>query len=72
MTVAEWIKKNKKRYLYAELSIVEPDGSIILDDRIAYLDSRSKDYNKAWRAKCRGRQIAEVKSGLKGIILVMD
>lgn len=71
MTVAQWIKENKKFYEYDELTIVDEDNKIILDDRLAYLKSRSNEYNKAWKAKCRGKQIKETKQVRNAIVLVV-
>ena len=72
MTVAQWIRKNKSMYMFDELTIVYKDNHIILDDRIAYLDSRDEHYTKNWKARCRGKQIIEEKSVHKAIVLVIE
>lgn len=72
MTVAEWIRKYGSTHLFSEFTIVDKDNHIILDDRIAYLDSRDEHYTKNWKARCRGKQIIEEKSVHKAIVLVIE
>lgn len=73
MTVSEWIKENKKRHMYSELTIVDRNNHIILDDRLAYLPARSKDYNSNWRRQCRGKQIIRTWDQPRGgIVLQID
>ena len=71
-TVSNWIKENGRRYQYCDFVICHKDNSIILDDRLAYLPRRSDEYNKSWKAKCRGKEIIEVKQIRKGVCLVID
>lgn len=72
MTVAQWIKENKKFYEFSNLVIVNKDNKIILDDRIAYLARRDKEYNADWKARCRGKKIIEEKKAGKAIVLVIE
>lgn len=72
MTVAHWINENKKFYEFSNLVIVDKDNKIILDDRIAYLAKRGKEYNADWKARCRGKQIVEEKKTGKAIVLVIE
>lgn len=71
MTVSEWIKKNGRNYRYCDFTIIDENQHIILDDRLAYLSMRSKDYNANWRKKCRGKQVLSTEWQHKGIILVV-
>ena len=72
MTVAEWIKKNGKDKMYSTLRIVNRDNYTILNDKLAYLKFRPKEYNKRWRNECSGKQIIRTLSNSKGIIIQID
>ncbi len=72
MTVRQWIEENEQFYLAAELTIVNEDNTIILDDRLAYLPTRSRSYNRHWEQKCKGREIKEIRPQPKGIVLVLE
>lgn len=71
ITTAEWIKAHGNKYKTCDFTIADTEGNIILDDRIAYLEARSDEYNKNWKAKCRGKKVVEVKTMNKGICLVV-
>lgn len=69
MTVSQWIKENSKQYKFAEFTVVDENNKIIVDDRLAYLASRSAEYNKSWKSKCRGKKIVSTNRTEKGIII---
>ena len=71
MTIIEWIRANKKIYGYSELTVCNTDNSIILDDRINYLPARTKEYNAAWKAACKGKNVLSVVRTQKGVIVTV-
>ena len=75
-TVSSWLKENGRKYQFDDFVVTNKDRTIILDDRIAYLDHRGKSYMDSFRAKTRGRTVYEEKHTYPGnkrvITLVLE
>lgn len=58
---SKWINTiGKKRYGYTDFVISDDNNNIILDDRINYLNARSKSYLDDYRSKIRNTEIVDI------------
>lgn len=65
-TVSTWLKDNTKYYRYNEFVVANEDRTIILDDRIAYLSSRGKEYMADFRREVKGRKVLAIEHTYPG------